>query len=95
MASSVQSPRGTNDVLPNESGLEILRFPAGRYAVLPDDRLGDMKMGAAKMDLWLRNNSIAHENEPVFAVYEAPNGNYENENIIMKIYKRLKFDTNG
>ena len=81
--------------LPSNNGLEIKRFPAGQYAVLPDDRLGDMHMGAAKMDLWLQNNSIAHENEPVFAVYETLNGKYDNENVRMKIYKRLKFDTNG
>ncbi len=78
-----------------DSGLEIKRIPAGRYAVLPDDRLGDIRMGASKMDLWLQNNSIAHENEPVFAVYETLNGKYDNENVRMKVYKRLKSDTNG
>jgi len=52
-------------------------------------------MAAAKMDLWLQNNSIAHDNEPVFAVYETPSGKYDNENVRMKIYKRLKFGTNG
>ena len=81
--------------LPNESGLEIKRIPAGRYAILPDDRLGDIRMGGAKMDLWLQNNSIVHENEPVFAVYETLNGKYDNENIRMKLYKRLKKDKNG
>jgi|GEM_PF-631949 len=81
--------------LSNESGLEIVSIPAGQYAVLPDDRLGDMRMGGAKMDLWLHNNSIAHENEPVFAVYETNNGKYDAENISMKLYKRLKFDKNG
>lgn len=81
--------------LPNDSCLEIKRIPAGQYAVLPDDRLGDIRMGAAKMNLWLQNNGIAHENEPVFAVYETLNGKYDNENVRMKIYKRLKFDTNG
>jgi DNA gyrase inhibitor GyrI len=81
--------------LPSDSRLEIMRISAGRYAVLPDDRLGDIRMGTAKMDLWLHNNSIACENEPVFAVYETLNGKYDNENVRMKIYKRLKIDTNG
>lgn len=81
--------------LPSESGLEIMRIPAGIYAVLPDDCLGDIRMGGVKMNLWLRNNSIAHENEPVFAVYETLNGKYDNENICMKLYKRLKDDKNG
>ena len=81
---------GGGSKLPCGSGLEIKHIPTGRYAVLLDDRLGDMSMGAAKMDLWLRNNSIAHENEPVFAVYETSGGRYDNENIRMELYKRLK-----
>jgi len=81
--------------LPNGIGLEIVSIPAGQYAVLPDDRLGDMRMGGAKIELWLHNNSIAHENKPVFAVYETSNGKYDTENIRMNLYKRLKFDKNG
>jgi hypothetical protein len=63
--------------------------------VLPDDRLGDISMGAVKIDLWLQNNSIAHENEPVFALYETLDGKYDNEHIRMRLYKRLKDDKNG
>jgi AraC-like DNA-binding protein/DNA gyrase inhibitor GyrI len=85
---------GSEVALPG-GGLEIARIPAGRYAVLPDDRLGDIRAGSAKMDLWLRNNGIAHENEPIFAVYETLNGKYDNESIRMKLYKRLKNDKNG
>ncbi|MDD4125930.1 MAG: helix-turn-helix domain-containing protein [Eubacteriales bacterium] len=76
--------------LPNNCGLEIMRIPAGQYAILPDDRLGDIRMGAAKIDLWLVNNAIPHENTPVFALYETLNGKYDNEHILMKLYKRLK-----
>lgn len=76
--------------LPNDSGLEIMHIPAGRYAVLPDDRLGDIRMAAAKIDLWLMNNAIPHENTPAFAAYEISNGKYDSENIRMKLYKRLK-----
>jgi len=86
---------GNGFKLTNGSGLEIINIPAGRYAVLPDDRLGDVRMGSTKIDLWLRNNSIPYENEPVFAVYETLNGKYDNENIRMKLYKRLKNDKNG
>ncbi|MEN6314771.1 MAG: helix-turn-helix domain-containing protein [Clostridiaceae bacterium] len=86
---------GSGFKLPNNSGLEIMRIPAGRYAVLPDDRLGDISMGAARIDLWLQNNSIAHENEPVFALYETLDGKYDNEHIRMRLYKRLKNDKNG
>lgn len=75
--------------------IEVKHLPAGRYAVLPDDRLGDIRMGSMKMELWLQNNSIAHENEPIFAVYETLNGKYDTENVRMKLYKRLKIDTNG
>jgi len=56
---------GDSFILPTDSSLEIMRVSAGQYAVLPDDRLGDMRIGAAKMDFWLRNNGIAHANEPV------------------------------
>ncbi len=81
--------------LPKGSGLEILLIPAGRYAVLQSDCLGDVRMGGTKMDLWIQNNAIDHPNEPVFAVYETLNGKFENENIRMKLYKRLKNDKNG
>jgi DNA gyrase inhibitor GyrI len=86
---------GSGFKLSNDSGLRIISIPAGQYAVLPDYRLGDMRMGGAKMGMWLRNNSVAHENEPVFAIYETLNGKYDAENIRMKLYKRLKFDKNG
>ena len=76
-------------ILPDNSGLEVLQFPKGKYAVLPDDQLGDIRMGAAKIDLWLINNAIPHENIPVFAVYETINGKYETESIKMNLYKRL------
>lgn len=75
--------------LPGDSGLEILRIPADRYAVLPDDCLGDISVGRAKMDLWLQNNSIGHENAPVFAVYETLNGKYDTDNIRLKLFKQL------
>ena len=81
--------------LPDDSGLEIKHIPTGRYAVLPDDRLGDMRMGGTKIDLWMQNNGIAHEKEPVFAVYEALYGKYDTENIRMKLFKQLKNDRNG
>lgn len=86
---------GDGFMLPNDSGLEIMRIPAGRYAVLPDDRLGDIRMGAAKMDLWLVNNAVSHEDTPVFAVYETLDGKYDSEHILMKLFKRLTFDKNG
>ncbi len=81
--------------LPDGSGLVLLRVPAGRYAVLTDDSLGDLRVGGAKMDVWLQNNGVAHAGEPAFAVYEAVNGNYDNGSIRMKLYKRLKNDKNG
>ncbi len=81
--------------LPDGSGLEILRVPAGRYAVLPDNRLGDINAGNAKLNLWLTNNAVPHEDMPAFAVYEITNGKYDNENIRMKLYKCLKIDKNG
>jgi len=80
---------------PKDSGLEILRIPAGHYAVIHDNHFGDTRVGGTKIDIWLRNNSIAHENKPVFAIYETLNGKYDNENIRMKLYKRLKNDKNG
>ncbi len=45
--------------LPSESNLGILRIQAGQYAVLPDDCLGNIRMGGVKIDIWLTNNSIA------------------------------------
>jgi DNA gyrase inhibitor GyrI len=76
--------------LPEEGGLEFIRIPAGRYAALADGCLGDMHIGGAKIGLWLQNNGVAHENTPVFAVYESLNGKYDNSHIRMKLYKRLK-----
>lgn len=67
----------------------------GRYAVLPDDCFGDIRIGSEKMDLWLKKNAILHEGEPVFAVYTILNGRYDNEHIQMRLYKRLKNDKNG
>lgn len=80
--------------------LKIRRIPTGRYAVLPDDRLGDAGVGAAKLERWIINNGIATENidgksEPVFAIYETLNGKFDNSNIRMKLYKRLKDGRNG
>lgn len=74
----------------SEPGIGLLRIPAGRYAILPDECKGDIRVGAAKINLWLQNNAIAYENGPVFAVYETLNGGYDTEHISMKLYKRLK-----
>ncbi|HBL84375.1 MAG: hypothetical protein A2Y17_04895 [Clostridiales bacterium GWF2_38_85] len=76
--------------LTQDSELEILHIATGQYAVMSDDCFGDIHVGGDKIDLWLTNNSIAHENEPVFAVYETLNGKYDADNIIMKLYKRIK-----
>ena len=73
-----------------DSGVGLLRVPAGQYAILPDDCLGDARAGSAKLELWLQNNSIPHENEPIFAIYETPDGNFDDGHIKMKLYKRLK-----
>ena len=78
----------------NGSGLAIVHVPADSYAVLPCSCLGDIFTGAEKMEAWLRNNSILHENEPVFAVYETAPGKYDTAAIKMKLYKRLKNDKN-
>ena len=86
---------GSELKLTDGNELEILRIPSGNYAVLPDDCLGDIRVGGAKMDLWLQNNSIAHEDTPVFAVYEIQNGKYDADNIRLKLYKQLKNDKNG
>ncbi len=77
--------------LPPGSNLKILRIPAGQYAVLPDDCFGDTSMGKAKINTWLTNNSIVHEDrQPGFAVYETLNGKYDADNIRMKLYKLIK-----
>ena len=73
----------------------MIHIPQGRYAVLPDDRLGDICIGSGKMELWLRNNGIAHINEPAFAVYETMDGKFDAEHIRMRLYKRLQNDKNG
>jgi len=76
--------------LPENDCVELLRIPAGTYAVLPDDCLGDIGVGTAKLERWLQNNSVAHENEPIFAIYETQNGRYDTDSVKMKLYKRLK-----
>ncbi|HPF54998.1 MAG TPA: helix-turn-helix domain-containing protein [Clostridiales bacterium] len=76
--------------LPENDRVELLRIPAGTYAVLPDDCLGDIGVGAAKLERWLQNNSVAHVDEPIFAVYETQNGRYDTDSVRMNLYKRLK-----
>ncbi|MDR1464575.1 MAG: helix-turn-helix domain-containing protein [Oscillospiraceae bacterium] len=76
--------------LPDENGTEFLRLPAGDYAVLPDDRLGDPRVGAAKLTQWAQSNSVACADTPAFAVYETPPGQYDRETIRMKLYLQLK-----
>lgn len=83
---------GEGFCLPCESNVEVIHIPQGRYAVLPDDRLGDICIGSGKMELWLRNNGIAHINEPAFAVYETMDGKFDAEHIRMRLYKRLQND---
>lgn len=80
--------------LSENDGLELLRIPAGTYAALPDGCLGDVSVGAAKLERWLQNNGVAHENEPVFAVYEAKDGRYDADSVEMTLFKRLKSDEN-
>lgn len=81
--------------LPENDLTELLRIPAGTYAVLPDDCLGDIGVGAAKLERWLQNNGVAHEGDPIFAVYEAQNGSYDTDSVKMALYKHLKNDKNG
>ncbi len=79
----------------SENGrLELLRIPAGTYAALPDGCLGDISVGAAKLERWLKNNGVAHHNEPVFAVYEAKDGRYDADSVEMTLFKRLKNNEN-
>jgi hypothetical protein len=86
---------GSAFTIPDYIDLEILRILGGMYAVLADDCFGDIHVGRAKMDLWLVNNSIAHVDKPIFAVYETRNGKYDTDSVRMKLYKRLKDDKNG
>ncbi|MDF2543928.1 MAG: hypothetical protein K0S47_3646 [Herbinix sp.] len=81
--------------LPGGNHLEILKIPSGNYATLADDCLGDIRVGKAKLDLWLTNYSIAHETKPTFAIYETLNCKYDVDNIRVRLYKRLKDDKNG
>ena len=84
--------------LQEDSGLQLLRVPAGRYAVLPDDCLGDVRAGAERLDAWAANNGFAGEGGgEVFAVYETRDGSYDADSVGMKLYKRLKEenDKNG
>ncbi|MFR2464491.1 MAG: hypothetical protein ACLTA1_01700 [Clostridia bacterium] len=76
-------------------GIDLIHMPAGRYAVLSGNCYGDTRVVREKMDSWLQNNGIPHENEPAFAIYEITDGSYDAENICMKLYKRLKDDKNG
>lgn len=80
---------------PFRGTLSMARIPAGRYAVLEDDCPGDIRRGAKKIDTWLQNNCVAHEDSPIFAVYElADSRRHTREGITMKLYKRLKTDKN-
>lgn len=81
--------------LPDGIKLGKLQIPGGIYAVLPDDCIGDMLAGSVKMDKWLQDNSIAHEDKPVFALYEKKEENYNAETIQLKLYKRLTDDKIG
>jgi len=75
--------------------IEVLPVPPGIYAVLPCECPGDPGTGGAKLEKWLKNNSVPHGAEPVFALYETPAGTSGGANIVMKLYKRLEIDRNG
>ncbi len=77
------------------SDFEIIHIPTGKYAILQGDCIGDVQVGVEKINLWLKNNSIAHEEKSVFAIYEILNDKYDIENISMKLYKAIKNDKNG
>jgi AraC family transcriptional regulator len=82
---------GSEETVPSDGGCEIFRVPAGRYAVMPDDCFGDIRVGEEKMTAWLSNNSVIQENgQPVFAVYEILNGRYDADHIRMKLYKLIQ-----
>ena len=78
-----------------ERRVAILHIPAGKYAVMSNVCFGDIRVGIEKIESWCINNNILHENEPAFTVYEIKNESYDTENIEMKLFKRLKDDTNG
>jgi len=73
-----------------EHRVAALQIPAGKYAVLSDNCFGDIRVGREKIESWCVDNSIAHEGEPVFAVYESLNGKYDADSIRMNLFKRLK-----
>jgi DNA gyrase inhibitor GyrI len=81
---------GNDFALPKNSGLAVKTLPAGCYAVLSGDCLGDTAVGKAKIEAWLKNNSIAYEDEPILAVYESANGRFDEESVTMTLYKKVK-----
>lgn len=81
--------------LPAGCSVGLLRIPAGRYAVLPEQCLGDMRAGGAKLEKWLQHSGVAQPDGPVFAEYELPAGSFDCSGIRMKLYQRLLDDNNG
>jgi AraC-like DNA-binding protein/DNA gyrase inhibitor GyrI len=79
-----------NIKLPENSGFSVKAISAGRYAALEDVCVGDTAVGKTKIETWLKNNSITHGDDPIFAVYESKDGNFDEENVTMTLYKKLK-----
>lgn len=80
--------------LPINSGLEILRIAAGRYARLESGSCSDRGVFIALLDTWVQENGWSKDDLPAFTTYET-GGKADPDAITMRVWIRLKDVKNG
>lgn len=80
--------------LPENSDVKFLTFDEGKYAILDGHCCGDGNVYEKRLISWVDDNGFNKDHSPVFAIYKT-NGDFDSENIRMKIYCRLKNVKNG
>lgn len=80
--------------LPVNSGLEILRITAGRYAMLESGSCSDRGVFIALLDAWVQENGWSKDDLPAFTTYET-GGQADPDAITMRVWIKLKDVKNG
>ncbi|WP_342424502.1 AraC family transcriptional regulator [Paenibacillus sp. FSL E2-0178] len=80
--------------LPINSGLEVMRVAAGRYAMLECSSCSDRGVFIALLDTWIQEHGWSKDELPAFTTYET-GGQGDPDAIIMRVWIKLKDVKNG
>jgi len=76
--------------IPYNSDIQIIRKNRGTYITFQDICSGDVQSYTENLSLFIRQNNLHDMNQPVFAVYEVTDGNFNINNINMTVCKQIK-----